>query len=86
MSLGHNPQIKFQPDLKTRQGLERIADFHCLGSNGSSANEVMKLFAPQVAMLNPKMFFVAMAALSEYQIGRAPRGPKRSKPVPPEFL
>jgi hypothetical protein len=83
MSLGHNPQIKFQPDLKTRLGLERIANAHNLGGNGASANEVMKIVAGQFSKVSPKNFFLALAALEEFKASGA--APKRSATVPPEY-
>lgn len=82
MSLGYNPVIKFQPDLETRKGLERIADYHHIGGNGSSANEVMKLFAPQVAKLKPELYFVALAELAKFQKRETSKGPKRPAPDP----
>ena len=84
MSLGHNPQIKFQPDLSTRQGLERLAAYHHLGTNGDSANEVMKLVASQFAKIPGKSFFPALAALSEFQANVA--FPKSKKSTIPDQL
>lgn len=67
MSLGYNPQIKFQPDLKTRTGLLRIAEHHNIGANGSSENEVMKIVAGQFGKIAPENFFLALAALHDFR-------------------
>lgn len=66
MSLGHNPQIKFQPCLETREGLESIARSLHIGQNGDSANEVMRIAASQIAKIKPDNFFQAMASLAEF--------------------
>jgi hypothetical protein len=80
MSLGYNPVIKFQPDLETRLGLERLANAHHIGGNGSSANEVMKLFAPQIAKIAEDQLWIAMAELSKFHKRKFSKGPKRPAP------
>jgi hypothetical protein len=67
MSLGYCPPIKFQPDLKTRQGLMRIAMHHNIGANGSSENEVMKIVAGQFGKIAPENFFLALASLHDFR-------------------
>ena len=67
MSLGYNPQIKFQPDLKTRAGLLRIAEHHNIGANGSLENEVMKIVAGQFGKIAPENFFLALASLHDFR-------------------
>lgn len=79
MSLG-SYQFKFKTDLVTRAGIERIADFHNIGANGSSGNEVMKIVASQIGKIPGKNFFQAMAALSEFQ-SHAPKRKVRVSPV-----
>ena len=73
MSLGHNPQIKFQPCLETREGLEKIASVLHIGQNGDSANEVMRIAASQLAKVAPRKFFAAMAALDEFSSTSKPK-------------
>jgi hypothetical protein len=85
MSLGYNPQIKFQPDLSTREGLEKIAKAHSLGGNGESANEVMNLVSKQFAKVHPRNFFLALAALEDFKTVEKRSGPKRSAAVPPLY-
>ena len=74
MSLGYNPQIKFQPNEETRAGLEKIAQEHHIGASGESANEVCKLVMTQAAKVSPKKFWLFMASMSEFQ-SEAARSP-----------
>lgn len=68
--MSQNPQIKFQPDPITREGLEAIATFHALGYNSSaehgSANELTKIVMQRFAMVPPPKFWLAMAALDPF--------------------
>lgn len=61
--MSDNPQIKFQPDKATRLGLERIAAQYRLGTNGDSANEVMKLLASVIARVHPDKFFQVLGMI-----------------------
>lgn len=74
-----NPQIKFQPELRARQRAEKIADYHSLGLNGPSANELARLAFTQVSLVKPELLLPALAALRPFQA--APKGPKWSRPV-----
>ena len=79
MALSTKSIIKFETGKDVRAGLEKIADFHCLGTNGASAHEVVKLWAPQIAKLKPELYFQALASLHEYQAkARSHRVPKRN--------
>lgn len=64
----YNPPIKFQPHVLVRRRLEKIAEFHGIGHNDSSANEVMKLAATQLSLIKPAKLFEAFAALKPYQV------------------
>jgi hypothetical protein len=65
---GRCPPIKFDPPLIVRRRLERIADFHGIGHNEPSANELMKLLATQISLIKPAQLFQAIAALKPFQV------------------
>ncbi|MBA3849355.1 MAG: hypothetical protein C0502_05090 [Opitutus sp.] len=62
------PPIKFDPPAAVRVRLERIAEFHGIGHNAPSANEVAKLIASQFSLVKPAQFFQALAALKPFQV------------------
>lgn len=63
-----NPPIRYQVNTLTRMRLQRIAEYHGIGSNEPSANEVAKLAAQQISLVKPAKLFEAIAALREYQV------------------
>ena len=81
--MSRNPPIKFQAHPLVRRRLEKIADFHGIGHNDSSANEVMKIVASQFSLVKPAKLFEALAALKPYQVTNpfslAAFGPKHPK-------
>lgn len=62
------PAIKFEVHVIVRIRLEKIAEFHAIGNNDPSANELMKLWAQQISLIRPAKIFEAMAALKPYQV------------------
>lgn len=66
--MSFNPPIRFQVTSLTRQRLGKIADFHGLGSNEPSANEVAKLVTQQASLIKPAKLMEALAALKPYQV------------------
>ncbi|HWA27833.1 MAG TPA: hypothetical protein VG734_19415 [Lacunisphaera sp.] len=66
--MSRNPPIKFVAHPFVRRRLEKIAEFHGIGHNDSSANEVVKIAAAQISLIRPAKLFEALAALKPYQV------------------
>lgn len=72
--------IKFVPHPIVRRRLEKIAEYHGIGHNDASANEVMKIVASQVSLLKPAKLFEALAALKPYQVSNPFAGLTQYRP------
>jgi len=60
--------IKFIPHPLVRRRLEKIADFHGIGHNDASANELMKQWASPISLIKPAKLYEAMAALKPFMV------------------
>ncbi|MFA7266037.1 MAG: hypothetical protein WC054_06960 [Candidatus Nanopelagicales bacterium] len=60
--------IKFTPHPIVRRRLEKIAEYHGIGHNDASANELMKQWASPISLIKPAKLYEAMAALKPYQV------------------
>lgn len=66
--MSYNPPIKFQPNLAVRIRLEKMAEYHGIGHNDASANELMKQWSSPISMIRPAKLYEAMAALKPFMI------------------
>jgi hypothetical protein len=60
--------IKFTPHPLVRRRLEKIAEFHGIGHNDASANELMKQWASPISLIKPAKLYEAMAALKPFMV------------------
>ncbi len=60
--------IKFIPNPLVRRRLEKIAEYHGIGHNDASANELMKQFAGPISLIKPAKLYEAMAALKPFMV------------------
>lgn len=81
--MSRNPPIKFTVHPMVRRRLEKQAEFHSIGHNDSSANELSKIIVGQFSLIKPAKIFEALAALKTFQVTNpfalSQFGPKQSK-------